>query len=91
MLGEKLAQCGIEVVSGMARGIDTCAHRGALKIGGDTLAVLGNGVDVIYPPENSKLYHDIVGRGAVLSELPLEQVLNPDTFPEGTVLSAGFP
>ncbi|MGI6152396.1 MAG: DNA-processing protein DprA [Christensenellaceae bacterium] len=67
MAGE-LAGAGVPVVSGMARGIDTAAHMGALDGGGKTVAVLGCGADVIYPPENGKLYDAIIQNGAVISE-----------------------
>jgi len=70
--GEDLARQGISVVSGMARGIDTASHRGALRGNGKTLAVLGCGVDVIYPPENRDLYHQIADQGAVISEFPMK-------------------
>ncbi|NPA31126.1 MAG: DNA-protecting protein DprA, partial [Chloroflexi bacterium] len=72
-----LARQGVTVVSGLARGIDGVAHRAALQAGGRTLAVLGSGVDVIYPPEHRALAAAIVEQGALLSEFP------PGTRPEG--------
>ncbi|MBN1504533.1 MAG: DNA-processing protein DprA [Candidatus Eisenbacteria bacterium] len=70
-LGRGLASAGFVVVSGMARGIDSAAHRGALAAGGTTVAVLGSGVDVCYPRENRRLLEEIEERGAVLSEFPM--------------------
>ncbi len=67
-LSNELAQCGITVVSGMARGIDSFAHKGALKAGKRTIAVLGCGVDIVYPKENSELMGYIIKHGAVISE-----------------------
>jgi len=69
-LGRELASCGVTVVSGLARGIDAAAHRGALQGGGRTIAVMGCGVDVIYPPEHRRLMAEIIEAGAVVSEFP---------------------
>jgi DNA processing protein len=75
-LCEAFAGAGVCVVSGLARGIDTQAHRGALGAGGRTLAVLGHGPDILYPPENGRLAGQIAGAGALLTEYP------PGTGPE---------
>lgn len=69
-LSESLASAGVVVVSGMARGCDSYAHKGALSAGGLTVAVLGTGVDRVYPGENNKLYDSICEKGLVLSEFP---------------------
>ena len=80
-LAADLAARGVTVVSGLARGIDSAAHRGALRAGGRTIAVLGSGVDVIYPPENRRLAGEIASHGAVVSQF------EPGTRP----LSGHFP
>lgn len=69
-LGQELARCAVTVVSGLARGIDAAAHRGALRGGGRTIAVLGCGVDIAYPPEHARLMAQIIEAGAVLAEYP---------------------
>ncbi len=75
------AELGMPVVSGMARGIDTAAHLGTLDAGASTVAVLGCGADVIYPPENDVLYHMITEKGAIISELPPGTGPNAANFP----------
>lgn len=69
-LGADLASRGVTVVSGLARGVDSAAHQGVLAAGGRTVAVLGSGVDVVYPPEHGSLADKIAGRGLLVSELP---------------------
>lgn len=80
-LGEKLASCGVEIVSGMARGIDSFGHAGALKAGGHTFAVLGCGVNVCYPQSNRALYRDIPENGGIISEYPPDTAPIPQLFP----------
>ena len=72
---------GFGVVSGLADGIDTEAHRGCLEAGGRTLAVLGTGVDVVYPPRNRELYKQILKQGLVLSEYPSGTAPDRTHFP----------
>jgi len=79
-LGSDLARLGFCVVSGLARGIDTAAHEGALSVGGKTAAVLGTGIDLIYPPENLALYRRIEESGAVLSEFPFGRRADRQSF-----------
>jgi DNA processing protein len=82
MLSRDLARRGMVIMSGMARGVDTCAHKGALDAGGITVAVWGTGIDVIYPKENKKLAEQIVAQGgAVISEFPLGTFPAPQNFP----------
>jgi DNA processing protein len=80
-LGREVAVAGLTVVSGMALGIDSRAHQGALEAGGLTIAVLGTGVDVAYPARSAPLYEEIVERGLVLSELPPGTLARRWTFP----------
>lgn len=79
-LGKDLAGAGVTVVSGLARGCDTAAHKGAVSAG-DTVAVLGTGVDVCYPKENRKLYEEICGKGTLVSEFPMGTGPFPFNFP----------
>jgi len=80
-LSPDLAQAGLSIVSGMARGIDTSAHRSTLAVGGDTIAVFGCGVDMVYPAENRKLAADIAEKGLLLSEFPMSAPAYPQNFP----------
>ncbi|MCL6480463.1 MAG: DNA-processing protein DprA [Firmicutes bacterium] len=90
-LARDLADRGLVVVSGLARGIDSSAHRGALESArGTTVAVLGNGVDVVYPKENRKLLERIAERGALVSEFPLGTMPTPDKFPVRNRIIAGM-
>ena len=82
MLSRDLARRGLVILSGMARGIDTAAHKGALAAGGATVAVWGTGIDVIYPKENKRLAEEIVASGgAILSEFPMGTFPAPQNFP----------
>lgn len=86
----ELAEKGITIVSGLASGIDRASHEGALRARGRTLAVLGSGVDVVYPKENQKLYEAVVEQGAVLSEFPLGTEPRPYHFPKRNRIIAGL-
>jgi DNA processing protein len=81
---------GVTVVSGLARGVDTAAHQGALGAGGRTVAVLGSGVDVVYPPENRRLAAEIAGSGAVVSQFPMGTAPLPHHFPARNRVIAGM-
>jgi DNA processing protein len=89
-LGKELAQNGVTVVSGLARGVDTYAHTGALAAGGRTIAVLGCGIDIYYPPENRKLYDAISSQGAVISEFPLGMEPLAMNFPKRNRVVSGL-
>lgn len=80
-LARDLAERQLVIVSGMARGIDSAAHHGALEAKGKTVAVFGSGIDVIYPAENRRLVEKIVENGAVVSEFPLGTGPTPENFP----------
>ncbi|MFA5410572.1 MAG: DNA-processing protein DprA [Candidatus Omnitrophota bacterium] len=85
-----LCENSFTIVSGMARGIDTSSHRGALKAGGRTIAVMGSGFQHIYPPENKKLAEEIAAKGAVLSEFPCDMKPLPQNFPRRNRVISGL-
>lgn len=85
-----LARNGFTVVSGLAEGIDTEAHQGCLEAGGRTIAVLGTGVDIVYPPRNQQLYKQILARGLVVSEFPDKTPPDRAHFPRRNRIIAGL-
>jgi len=86
----ELSSCKVTVVSGMAYGIDSFAHSYTLEANGRTIAILGSGIDIIYPSINKKLYYDIIENGAVISEFPLHTPPNPKNFPIRNRIVAGI-
>src|SRR5690606_22721538 len=88
-LAEGLAARGVTVVSGLARGVDSAAHRGALRAG-RTIAVLGSGIERIYPAEHAGLAREIAGTGLVLSEYPPDTAPLPHNFPKRNRLISGL-
>src|SRR5437867_3382820 len=89
-LAADLAGAGLTVVSGLARGVDSAAHRGAIGAGGTTIGVLGSGIDVIYPPEHKPLVRDIEQSGAVISELVPGTVPQPRFLPMRNRIISGL-
>jgi len=86
----ELASRGIAIVSGLARGIDTAAHQGALEGEGPTVAVLGCGIDHVYPPENSRIFQRIIEQGAIISEYPPGTPPLPGHFPARNRIISGL-
>jgi DNA processing protein len=89
-LAQELVSRKITIISGMALGIDTAAHLGALAGHGKTIAVLGSGLEKIYPQKNRKLFHKISANGAVISEFPLHAEPEPHNFPKGNRVISGI-
>ena len=89
-LSHQLAERGITVVSGFARGIDTCVHRGALEAGGHTIAVFGCGLSIIYPETNRALATEIIESGALISEFPMTMPPRGNNFPRRNRVISGL-
>lgn len=89
-LASELAAMGFTIVSGLAYGIDACAHRGALEAGGRTVAVLGSGLDQIYPAQHTRLARELAGRGAIISEFSMGTMPDAGNFPRRNRVVSGL-
>jgi DNA processing protein len=90
-LAKDLAERGLVIASGLARGIDSSAHQGALRAaGGATIGILGSGVDVVYPKENKRIYEQMLERGVIISEFPMGTFPAPQNFPIRNRIIAGM-
>lgn len=89
-LAYQLAYLGVTVVSGGARGIDTAAHQGVLSAKGRTVAVLGTGINIVFPPENLKLFENIAAHGAVVTQFPFNRKADKQSFPIRNRIVAGM-
>ena len=89
-LAYQLAYVGVTVVSGGARGVDTAAHQGALSAKGRTIAVLGTGINLVFPPENAELFERIAANGAVLTQFPFNRPADKQSFPIRNRIVAGM-
>jgi DNA processing protein len=87
-IARDLGAAGVAVASGLARGIDTAAHKGSLKTG--TIAVMAGGIDVVYPPENEGLFRDVIVEGAAVSEMPFGQQPTAQHFPRRNRIISGL-
>ena len=89
-LAYQLAYVGVTVVSGGARGVDTSAHQGALTAKGRTIAVLGTGINLVFPPENAELFERIAANGAVMTQFPFNRPADKQSFPSRNRIVAGM-
>lgn len=89
-LSGELSKRGIGIVSGLAAGIDGAGHRGALKVNGDTYAVLGSGINICYPRENYRLYQEIAEKGGIITEYMMSEAPKPQNFPMRNRIISGL-